>query len=137
MIASRRNPRPARWSSLTNTPSASGPRCSRRSRIATTVCTSTGVPSNVNSPQMPHTSLPPHSKTALHERVQRVNTVGPPDLLPLIDAARTIADRHFDDPLAGQKHLGRQFRLEVESDAPEPDTPEHVTTKDLVRRVHV
>src|SRR5438552_8012010 len=54
MMASRRNPRPARRSSLTKTPRSSGPRCTSRSRIATIVSARTGAPSNVSSPQMPH-----------------------------------------------------------------------------------
>src|SRR4051812_17844895 len=115
MMARRRKPRPARRSSLTNTPRSSGPRCSSRSRIDTIVSARTGAPSNVSSPQMPH--MPSPGESYLHQRVDRVDAIGPPDLLAFIDAPRVIADRHLDDSSSRKKELPRELGLEVEADA--------------------
>src|SRR5215471_10578029 len=133
MMARRRKPRPARRSALTNTPCASGPRCSRRSRIETSVSLRTGAPSNVSSPQIPHMTRKPR----LYERIDRIDAIGPSDLLTLVYTPGVVTDRHFDDPSFGEQELRGQLGLEVEADAAKTDAVEHMASKHFVRRLHV
>src|SRR4051794_11276609 len=93
--------------------------------------------SNDSSPQMPHISLVLLAHPALDQRIDRVDAVDPADLLAFVLAPRLVADRHLENAAPRSQHLRGDFRLEIETDAAEPDAVERLTPEHLVRGLHV
>src|SRR5256885_17159385 len=78
-----------------------------------------------------------NAESALHQCVDGVDAIRPPDLLPLVNPARLIADRHLDNPSSREQELRRQLGFEVETYAAKPNPVERVTAKHFVRRFHI
>src|SRR5215210_8299428 len=77
------------------------------------------------------------NEPVLHERPQCGDPVAPGDLLPLVELAPRVRDRHLVDADAAPEHLGRELGLEVEPVGTKLHAVEHVAFEQLVTGLHV